>query len=149
KKDEPQRFAWDGTKQDGPTLLKEIAAARVSMDVEGDLGVVEKTLDDLWLRSCEVHGFDGQAEALVQVALARAELYKRLGQRAKALEAMRQLLIERLPKDRNLDMKVVPASSQILVTMATASGDKRIADYRFELQQEAGGSASKAQQSLD
>src|SRR5262245_53026424 len=108
KKDEPQRFAWDGTKQDGPALLKEIAAARVSMDVEGDLEAVETKLDSLWLRACEVHGFDGQAEALVQVALARAELYKRLGKREQALEATRQILIERLPKDRNIDVKVVP-----------------------------------------
>jgi len=136
-------LAAAGVRQDGPALLKEIAAARVAMDVEGDLGAVEKTLDELASRASTGKGFEGQAEVLVQLALARADLYVRLGQRAKALEAVSKL--DRFTLKLGEGVTIPPPSQ---ASAQAAERDPRLVARREQLEREAGQGSEQAESSL-
>ncbi|MSR62863.1 MAG: hypothetical protein EXS08_10515 [Planctomycetes bacterium] len=136
-------FASSVTTQEGLALLKEIAAARVAMDVEGDLGAVEKTLDALARRALDGKGFEGQTEALVQLALARADLYMRLGQRAEALDAVR--VLNRFTFKLGEIVALPPPS---LASAQAAEHDPRLVARREQLEREAGQGSDPAASSL-
>jgi HEAT repeat protein len=145
--EERDPIAWDGTKQDGPALLKEIAAARVALDVEGDLRKVAARLQELSLRASEAHGFGGQAEALVQAALARAELQVRLGDPAQAVEELRHVVPARLELD-NTTLRFTSPSGAMERAFAAARADPRLARRLAELEGQARGDRGGAPDSL-
>jgi len=131
REDAATPLAWEGTPQDGAALRAEIAAARVALDVEADFEALAARLDALWLRAAEVHGFEGQGEALVEIALARAELARRLGKREQALEELQRLLPVRAAR---ADVRLVPASSRLVASLANLAADPRIAGARARIE---------------
>jgi HEAT repeat protein len=142
-----EAWAWQGEKQDGPTLLKEIAAARVAMDVEGDLTKIGERLQQLSLRASEAQSFDGQAEALVQAAVARAELQVRLGDSPQALAELRLILPTRVTTSGSIAF--TRPSPAMTLALEAARKDARIVRRISELEKKPQGSASGGNDGLN
>jgi HEAT repeat protein len=144
--DETKAYAWEGPAQDGPKLLKEIAAARVALDVEGDLAKVQETLQALSLRASAAKAFEGQAEALVQAALARAELQLRLGDPEAAREELRHVQSSKLAIPG--EVAFAEPSPALLRALATAQADPRLAKRLAELEAKPTSARTGGQESL-
>ncbi|HEX6882092.1 MAG TPA: HEAT repeat domain-containing protein [Planctomycetota bacterium] len=129
-------FAWHGPPQDGTKLLQELAALRVALDVDGDLAEALRALDALSLRAAAAQAFEGQAEALVQAALTRADVLERMGDLRRALAELQTVLPTSFRANGSLEF--VAATRSLLAALETARADARIAARRAELERRQG-----------
>jgi HEAT repeat protein len=124
------RMAFEVPPQEGAKLLKEIAAARVALDVTGDLGSALRALDELTQRVFAAQGFEGQAEAMVQLALGRAEVHLC----SRELELARATLRAAQPQYvRGPNLTLIEPTPAMLAARWAAQNDPRLAARLREL----------------
>jgi len=130
-----EAYGWNGDAPDVDECLTRIAEARVRMQADGDHAGAEALLDEVWLKATATRGFEGQVELLVQVALARAEVYRQQGKQAEALQAAEQLLFKKADLERLQDLraKLTRANKALLIRAARAANNPRLVALRAEL----------------
>lgn len=127
-------YGWNGEPPDASAALGAVAGARARMEVEGDLDGAEEALEEVWLQATANEGFEGQEELLVQVALARAEVFRRRGQLELASRATRELLIRQdATHFRELRAKLTRANQALRVRALQAAKDARLVKLRQEI----------------
>lgn len=145
-----EQVTWLETTEGARELLAAIAAVRVAMDVEGDLEAAASQLVELSLKASSLKGFEGQAEVLVQAALARSELQRRLGDLAKAVDELQRVLPAQPFRIRTAEkVQQGPPSPGLLAALDAARSDARIRETLTRLGRAVDGAVQSSTGSLD
>ena len=128
-------YGWSGEAPDVDELLGRIAAAGVVARADGDYDRAEEMLDEVWLRATAIKGFPRQTQLLVQIALARAELYRMQGKQEQAVRATEELLIKSADAARFAGYRknLEAANEALLARAVKAANDPILIQLRAEL----------------
>ncbi|MBI5364778.1 MAG: HEAT repeat domain-containing protein [Planctomycetes bacterium] len=123
--------------------LKELAAVRLSIEVDRKLDDAQKALDDLCVRAAWKEDYVARFEVLQEVAVARSELAEKRGRKDAALAAIAQLLPDAALRDAfAAQYEFEPASEALLAAETKALAAPAVANAAARLRP--GQSAHKA-----
>ncbi len=122
----------------GPQQMRQlhdtVDEALVRIRVGREFQAAESMLNGVWLQAVSVKPFEGQRELLVDVALARSELFEAQGQVELAGEATRYLLLNaNAPRWKTRMERLVPASAELIALTNKTSMHPRLEARRREL----------------
>jgi HEAT repeat protein len=106
-------------------LRGELARIQVAIDVEHKLPEARKLLDDLAIRATR-RGYEGRKDVLVEIALARANLFVALEQPADARKALTSVLVNQSIPPRSAKYELVQPTEKDQQEAALANADERL-----------------------
>ncbi len=133
---QPKFYAWAGAPPSPAECDKRLAKVKAMIEVDANYAQAEADLHEIWVMSTASRGFKGQGELLVEVAVARANLYKLLGQNEKAIEATQNVLLKKQDFEPYYadHSQFAQAGKPMAMLAASAVNDPRLASLRTKLE---------------